>query len=405
MPFHVTLNPKNFTLDEALLYLRSRLYEDDRKAVAALFITRPDLVRATVITDYIWNHLGQRLFDPLREGLQFNAVDVSILERLPPAETVLNAITADPLAPEDVRDTARQIVGRLRAHQGLAQRENDMARQEDLDDLFGPAQTEEEQATAGARQRTLRLSPVEAAPRSRIVEFAGNDVNVRAALDNDGGRLHLTATLMNLLDVAVEFNELQIILRRPDGTLLDCVPHYLNSRFKRAQEIVAELQFGAGVLEDVGQIDIRANFNFEFRTRLATATVLDAPPTATHLRQPWRFEVETVESPPGYPDFDLTFTGYHGAGYDEFCEFILQIVDLTPSSDLTRETVVALRDRDGKVLAKETHWGTYPVGTPTIFKIAPYLDGKKLRSVHAVDIAIKGNCRRHELIGAFTVLD
>lgn len=403
-------NLHDLTLDDALLWLRERVYDADRKAIAALLLTRPDLAAHPAIAAYVWSHIGPALLEQLEAGQPASNVDATILEHLPPALNDLERLVAQGYATEGAAQLQQLLAG-LQSRLLNPKTPEPTMSADDLDDLFGPSDDEPQEGQPtepAALRRTLRLRPLELPPHAHTptLEIAGSSARLVVIQENDGAaRLQLNATLMNLIQPSLELNELQLILRTADGRLLDLHTHYVNTRFQRAQELVAELHIGAGVIDSAGRVDIVAQSSYEFRARLLQATLhLDALPTEGQ-RLAWITDREPSPPPPGTPDLLVDLEGFLDLRYEHHAEFILQITERSPSQDPSREVVIALRDAQGRVIARQNAWANLSTQTPTTLKITLYSnETNQLSRATSVDLAIKGFRRAQEHIASFEIL-
>ncbi len=396
---------RHLSLDAALLWLRSRVYDEDRKAVASLLLARPDLAATGAFTDYIWSHIGNLLLAPLEAGQPTSNIDATILEHLPPAREALQRL-AD-AASHDVALQANQILASLQSRLDPLHRHRD---EEDLDDLFGPADDEldddedGEPAERGPQRLPLKLRLVEGS--ADILELAGGSASLVALLDNDGAnRLQLNATLMNLIQPAVELNELQLVLRDAEGRLLDVTSHYVNTRFQRAQEVVAELHMEPGSIAAAAQVELNATCSWEFRSRLLQADLhLETPPTEGQ-RVRWIHAREESAPASGAPPIQAEVEGYLLMRYEPQSYFILRLTELASSIDSSRELALALRDASGRVITRQNAWANLPTAAPTTLKVAVYAnEPASLLRAARLDLGVKGFRRCVTRLARFDII-
>lgn len=110
-------------LDEALRWLRDRVYAEDLASVARLFSLRKTFRTVPSLADYAWSHLRERCLAPLHNTSEtpqaLPLTHQTLLRCLPNAQDDLIAILNDETLPAHNRITATQLLHNQRATNAL----------------------------------------------------------------------------------------------------------------------------------------------------------------------------------------------------------------------------------------------------------------------------------------------
>ncbi len=230
------------------------------------------------------------------------------------------------------------------------------------------------------------------AATSTALELAADEAKVTVVPDDDAGRLRLEVTIRNRLGVAVELEELYMLARRADGTLLDYATHWISTTFSQAQEVVHDFMFPAGVVEDVESLEVWVDYEFEFRRLMAAAEVC-APvidEDSSRARVPLTLSTSVHPGPHPGPAFDVTLSAYCAFVWEPEVSVLLELVEREATEGQPRDLVVALRDGDGEILAKDVvsvSRGT--PHTPSLAKLTFNVPASDLARLQRIDVAVR----------------
>jgi hypothetical protein len=278
-----------------------------------------------------------------------------------------------------------------------------------LDELFeseGEAGESGEPGSAATRKRLCKLDRVSGGGGSETLELLADGARVTLVEGEEGDQLLLDATLVNHLERPLELDELVLVLRDGAGALLDVVDRWVNTKFARSQEIIGEFDCGPGVAAEVATVEVVAEIDFAFQGLMALGHVEDVPflGEVPHRRV---VAVDTRVAPAqrGWPSWDIQLAAFVGYSWEAEVEVILDLREHGECADGSREIIVALRDAEGGLIAKEA-LALDKVGATcrTRAKVHFTLPPHELPGLSRIDVAVAGSCVRRECLGTFEIV-
>ncbi len=273
----------------------------------------------------------------------------------------------------------------------------------DSDELFG----DDEDSLSSAR-KTFQVAAREGVdpPDESIIELSSDfELSYAYAYDDEeDGSVFLKGSITNRRDKPVRLGALVLVARDADGQLLDCVCDSIERTFSQAQELFCEFDLDGGVIQKIARIDLVVEYGYEFQ-RIVAAADLSAPDleSTSKLRIPLDLRVKTAPQKPGEPTFECELVADVWNHWDDWHVVVVARIDeKSPNLERDRDVLIALRDADGKVIAKEDSYGQAVPGG-AVHREEIEIPTSKLSRLSRIDVGVKGSVERVELLRSLTV--
>jgi hypothetical protein len=281
---------------------------------------------------------------------------------------------------------------------------------EDLDiaELFADVSGDDGDGTHGGGKRAGSLEPtrLEDEPLSRALALAPGGFGLSYRSDDDEDTLELRGTVENQAGFVVDLEALYATLRDADGQLVDFAEEWgITNKFSKRQELVHDFQLGPGSLSRSARVELAASYRIEFQVGLASCELegVDIEGEQSH-RKPVPLSVRTAPARAGLPEFAVRVSAFVGYRWDPFLEVIVELAERGTSRNVSREVAVGLRDAEGELIAKETG-SLYTAGPDfwAIHKETFDLKRERLSQVRRIDVGVRGEYERSEVLGTFDI--
>ena len=249
------------------------------------------------------------------------------------------------------------------------------------------------------------LRPLALPGGSGVLAIAADECTIRFVDTGADCTLYVDGRVQNLYGKPVELDEVTLVARGVDGRVLDTDSHWMNAKFSKSQELVAQFDLGGGILDAVERIDLVAHYDFDFKSVLAAANCTPPDPDAVG---PARRSIPLMSllCPDGQPGvaFAVRVGAFLTAGADCTLDVLVEVEEGVTSRDANHDLIVALRGDGGRILARETTGLVLPISDASgIGKVRFELPAEHVRALRRIDVAMMGTCRRCEYVGSFAV--
>jgi len=270
-----------------------------------------------------------------------------------------------------------------------------------LEELFASPSEDDEAEEQRLIKAPVALDAIEGPPLGDVLALDPQGLQLTISRDEDDATLHLAAAVANLSPYGVELDQVSVVLRDARGALLDCAELSVGVSFRKAQEVLGDVELSLEALDTFDTIELWGVVNYDVTARVYEG-VLDAcdPGPRGRYRRAWPVEPLPVQPRPGEPELRVDLAAFFGYRYDSFAEVVFTLQDPTRQIE-SADCVVVLRDADGELIGKEQTWMRDLRGAPVAQKATLDLLRSLLRRVRKVEVALKGRVQRTERLGVF----
>lgn len=275
----------------------------------------------------------------------------------------------------------------------------------DLEELFASGADDEEAEEERLLRQPCPLVPVQGPALGEVLSLDVAGPQLELTRDDDDATLHLVATVTNHGPGTVELGEMTVVLRDPQGRLLDCATLSVDVSFRRAQEVLGDVDVSLEALAEFETIELwgAAKYNVTARVFDGVFDPWEAGPKARH-RKRWPVESLPVEPRPGEPELRVDLAAFTGHSYSPFADFVFTLHDVSRAIE-SADAVLVLRDADAQIVAKEKVWLRDLHGAPSASKVNFDIERPQLRRARKVELVLKADIERTERLGVFKRAD
>lgn len=310
----------------------------------------------------------------------------------------------------------------------------DLAHKVDLDELFARPGEDEDSPGPHVRRQSFKLvaatpSPGAArssgppagadqplgptatsaptSPTSDVLALSVDTARVDVVTDEDGdARAHLELIVDNTLGKVLELEELIVVFRDVAGALLAVQREYFGTRFSRDQELITDLTLGQGVIPRAATVELLVAYELEFQTLVASA-LLEQPTFGGELphRLPLPLFVRQAPPVPGFPRYEAELAAFDVYEWDGSLQVLVHLRELGESEDDQRDGVLALRDKQGQIIAREElSFARTSARAGDFAEVRFDIEPSAYPTLARLDLALSGTVGRRERLGVFELV-
>ncbi len=289
----------------------------------------------------------------------------------------------------------------------------------DLDELFTAPEADDEPGPHVLRQSFKLVAatpqpgaaPATGAPPqgavSQVLRLSVDGARVNVVTDEDGeARVHMELLVDNALGKLLELEELLVVLRDASGGLLAVEREYFGTRFSRDQELIADLNLAQGVMARLATMELLVAYELEFQTLVASALIEDHTfgGELPH-RLPVPLFVRQAPPVPGFPRYDVELAAFDVYEWDASLLVLVHLRERGESEDDHRDGVLALRDKGGRIIAREElSFARLSAAAGDYAEVRFDIEPDAHASLARLDLALSGTVGRRERLGVFELV-